>query len=146
MLKEDLIEAVIGLAPNLFYGAGIPACILIVRKNKPAERRGKVLFVNGVEQFVEGKAQNHLSAANVATLAKAFHDYADIDRLARVVPISEIAANDHNLNISRYVHVAEDAEDLDVAEEVEKLIELQAQRDAAEAKMMGFLKELGYVA
>lgn len=146
MLKEDIIEAVIGLAPNLFYGAGIPACILIIRKNKPAERKGKVLFVNGVEQFVEGNAQNHLSGENVATLAKTFHDYADVDRLARVVPISEIAGNDHNLNISRYVHVAEEAENLDVAEEVEKLIELQTQRDAAESKMMGFLKELGYVA
>jgi type I restriction enzyme M protein len=146
LLKEDLIEAVIGLAPNLFYGAGIPACILIIRKSKPVERRGKVLFVNGVEHFVEGKAQNHLSDSNVATLAKAFHEYMDVERLARVVPISEITANDHNLNISRYVHVGEEAEDLDVAEEVEKLVELRAQRDAAEAKMMGFLKELGYVA
>ena len=145
MLKDDLIEAVIGLAPNLFYGAGIPACIVIIRKNKPAERKGKVLFVNGVEQFVEGKAQNHLSADNVAVLAKAFHDYANLDRLARVVPMAEIANNDHNLNISRYVHVTEDTEDLDVAEEVEKLLELREQRDAAEAKMMGFLKELGYV-
>ncbi|AWM86797.1 class I SAM-dependent DNA methyltransferase [Microvirga sp. 17 mud 1-3] len=146
LLKEDLIEAVIGLAPNLFYGAGIPACILIVRKNKPAARKGKVLFINGVEHFVEGKAQNHLSDENVAALAKAFHDYTDVDRLARVVPISEITANDHNLNISRYVHVGEEVEDLDVAEEVEMLLELQAQRDAAEAKMMGYLRELGYVA
>jgi len=146
LLRDDLIEAVIGLAPNLFYGAGIPAAILIIRKTKPAQRRGKVLFINGVEQFVEGKAQNHLSEANLTALAKAFHDYEDIERLARVVPISEIAANDHNLNISRYVQVGVEAEDLDVAEEVEKLVELQAQRNAAEAKMMGFLKELGYVA
>lgn len=145
MLKDDLIEAVIGVAPNLFYGAGIPACILIIRRDKPAARKSKVLFINGVEQFVEGKAQNHLSEANVATLTKAFHDYADVERLARVVPISEIAENDFNLNITRYVHVGEEAEDLDVAEEVEKLVELQAQRDAAEAKMMSFLKELGYV-
>jgi len=146
LLKEDLIEAVVGLAPNLFYGAGIPACIVIMRKTKPAERRGKVLFINGVEQFVEGKAQNHLSDANVATLAKTFHDYTDMDRLARVVEMSEIVTNDHNLNISRYVHVGEETEDLDVAEEVEKLLELRSQRDAAEAKMMAFLKELGYVA
>ncbi|HEV7334650.1 MAG TPA: class I SAM-dependent DNA methyltransferase [Bosea sp. (in: a-proteobacteria)] len=145
LLKDDLIEAVIGVAPNLFYGAGIPACILIIRRDKPAARKGKVLFVNGVEQFVEGKAQNHLSESNVATLAKAFHDYADLDRLSRVVPVSEIADNDFNLNITRYVHVGEEAEDLDVAEEVEKLVELQARRDAAEARMMGFLKELGYV-
>jgi type I restriction enzyme M protein len=142
---QDIIEAVIGLAPNLFYGAGIPACILIIRKTKPADRKGKVLFVNGAEQFVQGKAQNHLSDENVATLAAAFQDFADIERLARVVPMAEIAANDYNLNISRHVSVAEDAEELDVAEEVEKLLDLQEQRDTAEARMMDFLKELGYV-
>jgi type I restriction enzyme M protein len=145
MLKDDIVEAVIGLTPNLFYGAGIPACILIVRKTKPEVRRGKVLIVNGAAEFVEGKAQNHLSEANVATLAKAFHDFTDVDRLARVVPLAEIAANDHNLNISRYVHLGEAAEETDVAEEVAKLTDLMAQRDAAEARMMGFLKELGYV-
>jgi type I restriction enzyme M protein len=59
--------------------------------------------------------------------------------------MAEIAANDHNLNISRYVPLAEEGEALDVAEEVEKLLTLQEQRDTAEAKMMGFLKELGYV-
>ncbi|MDQ2102689.1 type I restriction-modification system subunit M [Azospirillum isscasi] len=145
LLKDDLIEAVISLAPNLFYGAGIPACILIVRKSKPKNRKGKVLFVNGAEQFIEGKAQNHLSDANVATLAQAYHDYADVDRLARVVPMAEIASNDHNLNISRYVHLTEEEEDLDVAEEVQKLLELREQRDAAETRMMGFLRELGYL-
>jgi type I restriction enzyme M protein len=145
MLKEDLIEAVIGLASNLFYGAGIPACILIIRKNKPAARKGKVLFINGVEHFIESKAQNQLSDQNVATLADAFHGYAEVERLARAVPLTEIVANDYNLNISRYVHLTEEAEDLDVSEEIEKLLELREQRDAAEAKMIGFLKELGYV-
>ncbi|GAA0275498.1 hypothetical protein LNAOJCKE_1053 [Methylorubrum aminovorans] len=146
LLKRDLIDAVIGLAPNLFYGAGIPACVLIIRKAKPATRKGKVLVVNGVEQYDEGKAQNHLSDANVARLAKAYHEYADVERLARVVPMAEIEANNYNLNISRYVHVGDEAEDLDVAEEVEKLLEIQAQRDVAEANMMSFLKELGYAA
>lgn len=131
LIRDDLVEAVIGLAPNLFYGAGIPACILILRKQKPAARRGHILIVNGAEQFVEGKAQNHLSEANVATLAKAYSDFADAERLARVVPVSKIEANDFNLNISRYVHLGEDAVEVDVA---------------AEARMMGFLRELGYVA
>jgi type I restriction enzyme M protein len=63
-----------------------------------------------------------------------------------VVPSSEIETNDFNLNISRYVHLGEEAEEVDVAAEVEKLVELQAERDAAEARMMGFLQELGYVA
>jgi len=146
LIRDDLVEAVIGLAPNLFYGAGIPACILILRKTKPAARKGQILIVNGAEQFIEGKAQNHLSEANVATLAKAYGDFADADRLARLVTVGEIEANGFNLNISRYVHLGEEAVEVDVAAEVEKLVALQAERDAAEARMMGFLRELGYVA
>jgi type I restriction enzyme M protein len=146
LIRDDLVEAVIGLAPNLFYGAGIPACILILRKTKPAERRGKILIVNGAEQFVEGKAQNHLSEGNVATLASAYADFSDIERLSRVVPVAEVEANDFNLNLSRYVHLSEEAAEMDVAVEVEKLVVLQGERDEAEARMMGFLRELGYVA
>ena len=62
-----------------------------------------------------------------------------------MVPVSEIEANGFNLNISRYVHLGEEADEVDVVAEVEKLVELQAERDAAEARMMGFLRELGYV-
>lgn len=144
LLKADLIDAVIGLAPNLFYGAGIPACVMLVRKTKPANHKNKVLVVNGSGQFVEGKAQNHLSDANVEALSRAYLDYQDKDRLARVVPMDEIQANDWNLNITRYVHISDDEEEVDVTAEVEKLVELQAKRDEAEARMMGFLKELGY--
>lgn len=145
LLEADLIDAVIGLGPNLFYGAGIPACIVIVAKSKPAGHKGRVLIVNGAKELVEGKAQNSLSPDNVARLAGAYGAYEDIDKLARMVPLDEIAGNDFNLNLSRYVHIGDEAEELDVAEEVTTLMELQAERDAAEARMMGFLRELGYV-
>lgn len=143
-LEDDLIDAVIGLGPNLFYGSGIPASILIIRKNKPAERRNKVLIINGAEEFVEGKAQNHLSDDNVKHFAEAFHAHADEDKFARVVDIEEIRENDFNLNLSRYVSTQEDEAEIDVSAEVIKLNELRQNRDEAEAKMMGFLKELGY--
>lgn len=145
MLKADIIEAVIGLASNLFYGAGIPAAILVIRKNKPVERKGKVLVVNGAATFTPGKAQNHLTDANVQTLADAFHGFADIAKLARVVPVDEIAANGFNLNMSRYVQTAEDTEAVDLAAEVAKLQDLIAERDGAEAAMFEHLKRLGYV-
>jgi type I restriction enzyme M protein len=145
MLKADIIEAVIGLAPNLFYGAGIPAAILIVRKTKPADRKGKVLVVNGDATFTPGKAQNYLTDGNVRTLADAFHGFADIEKLARIVSVEEIAANGSNLNISRYVQTVADAEAVDVAAEVTKLQDLIAKRDEAEAVMFRHLKRLGYV-
>jgi type I restriction enzyme M protein len=140
MLKADIIEAVIGLAPNLFYGAGIPAAILIVRKTKPADRKGKVLVVNGDATFTPGKAQNYLTDGNVRTLADAFHGFADIEKLARIVSVEEIAANGSNLNISRYVQTVADAEAVDVAAEVTKLQDLIAKRDEAEAVMFRHLK------
>jgi len=144
LLKDDLIEAVIGLGPNLFYGATIPAAILIMRKDKPAEREGKVLLINAADEFVEGKAQNHLSDTNVQRMADAFHAFKDENKFSRVVAMDEIKANDFNLNLSRYVSVEEDEETINVAAEVAKLKALTQERDAAETKMMGFLKELGY--
>ena len=144
MLQDDLIEAVIGLAPNLFYGTGIPACVLIVRKSKPQDRRGKVLFVNGEKEYLEGKNQNSLTDENVRHLSEAFLAYEDKERFARVVSLEEIEKNDWNLNIARYVQTEEEEEPIDVAEEVRKLKELRGKRDEAEAKMMGFIRELGY--
>ena len=117
---------------------------LIVRKSKPEERRGKVLFVNGEKEYLEGKNQNSLNDENVRHLSGAFHAYQDKERFVRVVSLEEIEKNDCNLNIARYVQTAEEEEPIDVAEEVRKLKELQARRDEAEAKMMGFIRELGY--
>jgi type I restriction enzyme M protein len=145
MLKEDLIEAVIGLAPNLFYGAGIPASVLILRKTKAKARKGKVLIVNGETTYTQGKAQNMLTDANVTTLANAYRTFSNIEKLSRAVPMEEIAAGNFNLNISRYIQTSVDSETLDVAVEVSKLRGLIANRDVAEAAMFEHLKELGYV-
>jgi type I restriction enzyme M protein len=113
-LEQDLIEAVIGLPQNLFYGAGIPACILVMHPNltgqspnpnKSAERRGQVLFINADAEFHAGRAQNYLRPEHVEKIVSAFDHYQDIPGYARIVPLSEIAsdANDFNLNIRRYV-------------------------------------------
>ncbi|HEX2753041.1 MAG TPA: type I restriction-modification system subunit M [Alphaproteobacteria bacterium] len=144
LLKDDLIEAVIGLAPNLFYGTGIPACILIINKNKPAKHKGKVLFVNGAKEFKEGSNQNSLTEENVKTLAKAFHDYKDTERFSRAVSLKEIEENDFNLNIPRYVPDLEEEQEIDVKAELIKLNDLRKERDKAEADMLKHLKELGY--
>ncbi|MCA9867955.1 MAG: SAM-dependent DNA methyltransferase, partial [Anaerolineales bacterium] len=103
LLKDDLIEAVVGLGPNLFYGTGIPAAVLFIHRDKPAARKGKVLIVNGDKDFVPGKNQNALSEENVAKLARAVHDFADKELHCHVVGLAEIRDNDFNLNLSRYV-------------------------------------------
>jgi type I restriction enzyme M protein len=144
LLEDDLVEAVIGLAPNLFYGTSIPACVLLINKAKPDERKGKVLFVNGAEEMVDGKNQNTLSEENVKRLSEGFHAYEDEDRFSRVVSLEEIEKNDFNLNIVRYVQNGEDEEQIDVAAEIQKLKELQVQRNAEEENMIYFIEEIGY--
>lgn len=144
LLKDDVIEAVVGLGPNLFYGASIPACIVIMNRTKPAERKGRVLFIHGAEELVEGKAQNHLSQDNVDRLAAAFHAWEDEERFCRVVDHEELDKNDFNLNIPRYVDTTEPEEPIDVAEELRTLRALIAERDEAERRMLGYLEELGY--
>lgn len=76
LLQDDLLEAVVGLAPNLFYGTGIPACVLILRAkgSKPAERRGKVLFINADAEYQEGRAQNYLLPEHIEKIANALND------------------------------------------------------------------------
>lgn len=113
-LEQDLIEAVIGLPPNLFYGAGIPACVLVMRPNltgqapnpnKPEARRGKVLFINADAEFHAGRAQNYLKPEHVEKVVSTLDRYEDIPGYARRVSLDEISdeANDWNLNIRRYV-------------------------------------------
>ncbi|MFH1807989.1 MAG: class I SAM-dependent DNA methyltransferase [Pseudomonadota bacterium] len=144
MLQEDLFEAVIGLAPNLFYGTGIPAAILVINRSKDSKRRGKVLFIDASSDMDEGSAQNYLREQHVTKIAAAFHAYKDVERYARVVGLDEIEKNEFNLNISRYVDTSQAEEKIDVAVAVARLRELEAERAEAEAKMNGYLKELGY--
>ena len=144
LLQEDLFEAVIGLAPNLFYGTGIPASILVLNRDKPADRKGKVLFIDASAEFEEGTNQNRLRDQDIEHISKAFHAYADVEKYARVVPLGEIEQNDWNLNISRYVDTSDEEERIDVGEAVRKLRELEQERAAAEATMNRYLAELGY--
>ena len=144
MLEDDLIEAVVGLGANLFYGTGIPAAILFIDRNKPAARKGKVLIVNGDKDSVEGTNQNRLSDENVARLAEAVHRYEDEELFCRVVDLDEIRDNDHNLNITRYVQTDPPPPPIDVKAEETKLQEMMTERDEAEGRMVGFLRELGY--
>jgi type I restriction enzyme M protein len=144
MLEDDLIEAVVGLGQNLFYGTGIPAAVLFINRGKAADRKGKVLIVNGEKDLIPGKNQNSLSEENVTRLAGAVHRYEDQELFCRMVDLDEIRDNEHNLNLTRYVQTDPPPPPIDVRAEVEGLTTLMAKRDEAEALMVGFLKELGY--
>ena len=144
LLQEDVFEAVIGLPPNLFYGTGIPASVLLLNRNKPTARRGKVLFIDASREFEEGSNQNRLRNEDIEHIVSTFDTYADVDRYARVVPLYEIEQNDWNLNISRYVDTAEEEERIDIAKAIHQLRQLEDARTTAEVKMNRYLEELGY--
>ena len=116
MLENDLVEAVIGLAPNLFYGTGIPACILVLRNKgaKSLERKGKVLFINAEREYYEGRAQNHLLPEHIEKIASTFETFDEADSFSRIVSLEELRENDYNLNIRRYADNAPAPEPQDV--------------------------------
>ena len=114
ILEDDLLEAVIGLPAALFYGTGIPAALLIINKNKPTERKNKVIFINSELEYEEGKNQNKLRDSDINKILNTFDNYEDIKRYSRVVDIEEIRENDHNLNIRRYADTSPPPENFDV--------------------------------
>ena len=146
IVEADLFEAIIGLAPNLFFGASIPVAICVLNKAKPAERRGKVLFIDAAQQgyFRQGKAQNYLDREHIDKIVAAYEGFQEIERFAHVADLEEITANDFNLNISRYVDTTEPTEVMSVEEALAQLREAERRRDEAVAKMDELLAELGY--
>ena len=103
LLRQDLLQAVIGLGPNIFYGTQLAACILVFRQQKAADHKGKVLFIDGSAQVRVGRAQNVLEKEHVQQLFQWYAAFADVENFVRVATLEEIAENDYNLNIPLYV-------------------------------------------
>ena len=143
LLEEDLFEAVIGLPPNLFYGTGIPASILVLNRDKPAARRAHVLFIDASTEFGPGVNQNSLRRHDIEHISTVFHSYTDVEKYARVVSLEEISQNDWNLNIRRYVDTSETEKSIDVLDALKTLRQREQERAAADAAMNRYLKELG---
>lgn len=144
ILEEDLLEAVIGLPYNLFYGTGIPACILIFNRKKEDHKKGNIFFLNGVNDFQEGKNKNILRDEDIAKMIDAYDNWKDIEKYCRVVDLEEIRANEYNLSIARYIDTTEEEEIIDVKVALAELKKLEEERKEIEDIMVRYLKELGY--
>ncbi|MHB1077751.1 MAG: type I restriction-modification system subunit M [Prosthecobacter sp.] len=140
LLGMDLLEAVIGLGPNLFYGTGLAACILVFRQKKAKDRKNKVLIVDASKEFKTGRAQNELLPEHVERIHGWVRDYTDVEGIARLVTLDEIAANDHNLNIPRYVEAKVTNEVLTVEEAMKRLRESAEAAFEAEDRLVSLLK------
>ena len=144
LIDENLLDAVIGLPEKLFYGTGIPAAILIFRKNKPGDSDDSVLFIDASREYKDGKNQNALADEHLAKIVATCQARKDVDKYAHLAGLDEIRENDYNLNIPRYVDTFEEEEEIDLTTVRAERVKLKSELAALEEEMEGYLKELGY--
>ncbi len=142
IIDLNLLDAVIGLPENLFYGTSIPACVMVFRKDR---RDREVLFIDasGEGNFEKGKNQNKLREQDVEKIVKTYDDYETIDKYSYVATYDEIVENDYNLNIPRYVDTFEEEEPVDMDAVKRNIKKIKSELREVEAKMDKYLDELG---
>jgi len=148
-IEENLLEAVIGLPANLFFGTGIPAAIIIFNKGK---KNKNVLFIDASKEYENGKNQNKLRPEDIDHIVDTYRQFTqgDLvagvaeDKYAYVATPQEIAENDYNLNIPRYVDTFEEEEAIDIAQVQTEIKALEDELKVVQEKMSGYLKELGF--
>jgi type I restriction enzyme M protein len=141
LIEENLLDCVIGLPEKLFYGTGIPAAILILRKGKPDK---DVLFIDASREFKSGKNQNQLTRDHLDKIIATIEVGESVPKYAHLATPEEIAGNDWNLNIPRYVDTFEEEAEIDLVAVRAERLKLKEELAALEVKMDGYLKELGF--
>ncbi|MED3649509.1 type I restriction-modification system subunit M [Heyndrickxia sporothermodurans] len=142
IIEMNLLDAVIGLPEGLFYGTGIPACILVFKKNRT---RKEVLFIDASAEgnYEKGKNQNQLREQDIAKIVETYDNWEAIDKYSYVATLDEIKENDYNLNIPRYVDTFEEEEPVDMAQVKENIQNIKKELAEVEEQMEKYLQELG---
>lgn len=141
ILEDNLIDAVIGLPENLFYGVSIPATIVIFKKGRT---RKDVLFIEASREYEKGKNQNKLTEDNIKKIIDTYTNYKEIEKYSHVATIDEIKENDYNLNIKRYVDVYEEEPEVDIKEVKANIEKINKELIQLEEELKNTLKELGF--
>ena len=144
VIRENLLDAVIGLPANLFFGAGIPAALMIFDKSRKPNDKGKVLFIDASREFEQNTNQNKLRTQDIEKIVNTFRKKKTIEKYSYLAPYAEIEKNEFNLNIPRYVDTFEEEEDIDIPAVQQEIKQIEAQLAETQAKMNGYLKELGF--
>jgi type I restriction enzyme M protein len=147
LLQENLLDAVIGLPAGLFQTTGIPVAILIFDKSREKgaanEKRTDVLFIDAKKEFVPGKSQNTLSAAQIDKIVDTYKNRKEIEKYSHLASYKEIEENGYNLNISRYVDTFEEEEEINLSVVKANIADLELQLQDVQDKMRNYLEELG---
>jgi type I restriction enzyme M protein len=140
LIEENLLDAVVGLPANLFFGTGIPAAILVFKKNKPDTT---VMFIDASREYVDGKNQCNLGQKHLDKIIATYEARETVDKYSYVAEFDEIKENDFNLNIPRYVDTFEEEEEIDIRAVQTEIEELDGELAQVQDQMQGYLKELG---
>lgn len=140
LIHDDNIDCIIGLPSNLFYSTGIPVCIIVLKK---CRKSNDVLFINAAECYEKGKKQNVLTSEHIDKIVETYRTRTEEERYSRRVSLSEIKENDYNLNITRYVSLAQEEVQIDLSANQATLVGIEANIKESTKKLNVFLKELG---
>lgn len=143
LIEENLLDAVIGLPANLFFGTGIPAAVLLFKRNKADN---KVLFIDASREYQSDKNQNRLRQTDIDKILATYQARASVDKYAYLADIKELKENDFNLNIPRYVDTFEEEQELDINALQAEIVSLEAELADVKLQMAAYMKELGYEA
>ncbi len=143
LLEMDILDAVIGLGQNIFYGTGLAPCLMVIRDSKPKAHRQKVLFIDASKEFKSGRAQNELLPEHVGNIHRWYQNYRDVEGVCRVVSLDEIRENDFNLNIPRYVEPVLEEESMTVDAAIANLKSSLEAAYAAEDRLKSLLSRTG---
>ena len=141
IIDNNLLDAVIGLPANLFYGTSIPTCVLVF-KGREARQNKDVLFIDASNEFEKGKNQNKLTADNINKIIDTYRNRENVEKYSHVASLAEIKENDYNLNIPRYVDTFEEEEVIPLSEVAQELTEVKAEIESSYQSLFGLLNEL----
>ncbi len=141
LLEQDLLEAVIGLGPNIFYGTQLAACVMVFKQHKEQTKKGKVLFIDASDQVRVGRAQNYLESTHVNQIFEWFTGYKDVENYVKVASQEDLIENDYNLNIPVYVEKIIEDNVPSVEEALEDLKKAWKESQKAEKRFKTILKE-----
>ena len=144
MIKEDIIECVIALPPKLFYGTGIPGCVLVLNKKKSEKRKNKIIFIYAAKDYEEGNVRNLLREEDIKKIVSTFKKYDYTDGYCHIADFEELKENDFNLNVPRYVDISELEDEIDIQKTINDLKKLEDERQEIEIRVNMNLKELGF--
>lgn len=143
-VEKDLIEAVILTPENLFYNTTAAGVIIVINKNKPEERRGKVLLINASQEFKKGTPKNYMTEEHVGKIIKAYREFRDIEDFSKVVTLEEIRKNDYNLSPSRYIPLITEGEYREIPEILQDLRKIEQETRVIDSELNKILIELGF--